>query len=111
IILSPTATGYKKRNDRSCVLKVMTQKQSVLLTGDIEKAAEQALLATVPELIPSSIVVVPHHGSLTSSSFEFVKQVAAQYALFPVGFNNRYGFPKTEILERYRKVGSENIVI
>lgn len=110
-ILNQKNAQAKNRNDRSCVLKVMTQKQSVLLTGDIEKGAEQLLLATQPKLLPSSLIVVPHHGSLTSSSREFVKQVNAKYAVYPVGMGNHYGFPKSEILKRYAQQGSENIVV
>lgn len=110
-MLNQMGSAAKNRNDRSCVLKVMTQKQSVLLTGDIEKGAEDHLLATSPELLTSTLVVVPHHGSLTSSSIPFVKQVGAKYALYPVGMGNRYGFPKSEILKRYRQFGSENIVV
>lgn len=111
IMLNQAASQAKNRNDRSCVLKVMTRKHSVLLTGDIEKGAEAQLLALTPNLLTSSIIVVPHHGSLTSSSIEFVKQVDAKYALYPVGFGNHYGFPKTDILRRYQENGSHNIDI
>lgn len=111
MMLNQAGSQAKNRNDRSCVLKVMTQKHSVLLTGDIEKGAESQLLALTPDLLASSIIVVPHHGSLTSSSIEFVKQVGAKYALYPVGFGNRYGFPKTDILRRYQDYGSRNIVV
>lgn len=110
-MLNQANLAAKNRNDRSCVLKIMTQKQSVLLTGDIEKGAEAELLQTVPELLTSSIIVVPHHGSLTSSSLEFVKQVGAKYAIYPVGFGNRYGFPKMDVLSRYRESGAENILV
>ncbi len=111
LMLNQANANAKNRNDRSCVLKVMTQNQSILLTGDIEKGAEQSLLATHPELLHSSIIVVPHHGSLTSSSKEFVKQVNAKYALYPVGMGNHYGFPKGDIVKRYAEQGSENIVV
>jgi competence protein ComEC len=110
-MLNQANAAAKNRNDRSCVLKVMTQNQSILLTGDIEKGAEQSLLTTSPELLNSSIILVPHHGSLTSSSKEFVKRVNAKYALYPVGMGNRYGFPKSDILKRYAAQGSENIVV
>ncbi|MGE3317657.1 MAG: DNA internalization-related competence protein ComEC/Rec2, partial [Candidatus Berkiella sp.] len=110
-MLNQANANAKNRNDRSCVLKVMTRKQSVLLTGDIEKGAEAHLVQTVPDLLTSSIIVVPHHGSLTSSSPEFVKQVDAQYAIYPVGLGNHYGFPKMDVLKRYREQGAQNIVV
>lgn len=110
-ILSPSQVSQKKRNDRSCVLKVTTQKQSVLLTGDIEKSAEQQLIKENAGSLSSSIVIVPHHGSLTSSSFEFIEHVAAEYAVFPVGFGNHYGFPKAEILARYQSNGAKNLIV
>ena len=54
-----------------------------------------------PKALHADILVVPHHGSLTSSSEDFVRTVAPRYALFPVGYRNRYGFPKPAIVERY----------
>lgn len=99
----------KKRNDHSCVLKVWTPHHSILLTGDIERSAERKLLESAPQLLRSDILVVPHHGSLSSSSDEFVRQVSPQYALYPVGLGNHYGFPKSQILQRYAAQGSQNL--
>ncbi|MBS0289446.1 MAG: DNA internalization-related competence protein ComEC/Rec2 [Proteobacteria bacterium] len=102
---------YKKRNNISCVLKVTTGDQSVLLTGDIEKGAESLLLKRSKADLKSTVLVVPHHGSLTSSSEEFIKAVSPKYALFPVGMNNRYGFPKQTILARYQAMGVKNLIV
>ena len=66
----------------------------MLLPGDIEILSEKFLLADGPRQLRSDILVVPHHGSATSSSPEFVNTVAPRYALFPVGYRNRFGFPK-----------------
>jgi competence protein ComEC len=51
-------------------------------------------------------VVVPHHGSRTSSSAELVNAVRARYALVSAGYNNRYGFPDAEVSERWRRSGA-----
>jgi len=102
--------NIKNRNNRSCVLKVETAHHTLLLTGDIEVGAEKALVASAQNL-QSTIVVVPHHGSLTSSSQEFIQAVRPKYALFPVGVANRYGFPKQAVLKRYEEVGAINLLV
>lgn len=109
--LFPTPHQEKKRNNLSCVLKVSTPFHSVLLTGDIEQGREKRLLTAFSRDLKSDVVVVPHHGSLTSSSLEFVKAMAPRYAVYAVGFGNRYGFPKQAILHRYQSMGSENLIV
>jgi competence protein ComEC len=74
----------------------------VLLTGDIEQAAEREMIKRLATKLKSDVLVVPHHGSKTSSSTEFVATVSPDIALFPVGYRNRYGFPKAQIVQRYR---------
>jgi competence protein ComEC len=110
-MLGPQSQAVKKRNDRSCVLSIQAGKQSILLTGDIEQSAEKTLMNVFPNQLTTSILVVPHHGSLTSSSVDFVNRVAPQYALYPVGLGNQYGFPKSSIVKRYEEVGSKNLVV
>lgn len=105
---NPTATQTKphtrrlKRNNRSCVLRVQAGEDSVLLSGDIEEVTERGLVARLGERLRSDVLVVPHHGSKTSSSVAFVEAVSPRIALFPVGYRNRYGFPKAEVVQRYR---------
>ncbi len=99
------AVGRQQENNRSCVLRVTTTGGSVLITGDIERPAETYLLVSQPDRLAAEILVVPHHGSRTSSSEAFIDAVAPQFALFPVGYRNRYGFPKEDIAERYRRRG------
>src|SRR6267378_2280607 len=60
-----------------------------------------------PALLPADALLVPHHGSATSSTPEFVKQVAPRHAVFAVGHRNRFGHPREDVLERYREAGSE----
>jgi competence protein ComEC len=96
----------KHRNDLSCVLRVSIGSQHILLTGDIEKTSEQRLLKEHAEKLTASFLVVPHHGSKTSSTPEFVAAVLPDYAVFTVGYRNRYGHPKEEVLQRYADSGA-----
>ena len=93
-------------NDSSCVLKISNGTYSILLSGDIEKASENYLLAN-NLLSPTTIVIAPHHGSLTSSTMNFLTVTRPQYALFPVGYLNRYHFPNPIIVERYKNIGAK----
>lgn len=105
-MLHPTSIFTKKRNDHSCVLKITAGRQSVLLTADIEAKSEQSILENLPEKLPSTIMLVPHHGSRTSSTLEFIRAINPEIAIIPVGYLNQYGHPKPDIVERYKK---ENI--
>jgi competence protein ComEC len=100
------ATAGARANNRSCVLRIAAPGGRVLLTGDIERAAERELVRRSPGLIAVDALLVPHHGSATSSSAEFVKQVAPRYAVFAVGYRNRFGHPREDVLGRYRDAGS-----
>jgi competence protein ComEC len=105
--VAESASGNGARgNNRSCVLRIEAPGGRVLLTGDIERAAERELLRRSPGLLAADALLVPHHGSATSSSPEFVRQVAPRYAVFTVGYRNRFGHPRDEILGRYRDAGS-----
>jgi len=101
-----TAGAGGRANNRSCVLRIAAPGGRVLLTGDIERAAERDLLRRVPDLLPAEALLVPHHGSATSSSAAFVEKVAPRYAIFTVGYRNRFGHPREDVLERYREAGS-----
>lgn len=104
LILNPgerVYVGGREDNNRSCVLRVQAGRHSVLLSGDIERAAESMLAKSLGRKLASDVLVVPHHGSRTSSSLEFLDAVSPTLALFPVGYRNRYGFPKAQIVRRY----------
>ena len=108
-MLGPAANSYLDKthdNNLSCVLRISTGTNSVLLAGDIERAAEWYLLRQHPAQLSASLLVVPHHGSRSSSMQEFVAAVHPRYALFSCGYRNRFGHPHAEILARYRKSGS-----
>jgi len=97
----PVKTGLR-RNDRSCVLQVEAGGQRLLLSGDVEKAAERELVREYGNDLWAEILVAPHHGSKTSSTAAFIDAVSPRYVLFPVGYRNRYGFPHPTVLTRYR---------
>jgi len=105
-VLHPGPGRVWQGNNASCVLRVSNGQQSILLSGDIEAFAERRLVATQGTLLASDVLVTPHHGSKTSSTAGFIKAVNPAYALFPVGYRNRYHFPQTEVLQRYRAHGS-----
>ena len=92
-------------NNRSCVLLIKSTHRS-LLSGDIEADQENRLLSQMSDKLVADILLVPHHGSLTSSTEAFVKQVSPQIVVFTLGRDNRWGFPKKEVVSRYQQVGS-----
>jgi len=103
--LSPSEnTSLRSANDRSCVLKIESSHGSLLLTGDIGKRAENALIERHAADIKSDILVVPHHGSRLSSTLPFVTDVAPSHIVYSVGYRNRFGFPKEETIARYETV-------
>ena len=92
-------------NDASCVLRIVHAGGTILLTGDITRRVERLLTDGIG-LPPTDYVVVPHHGSRTSSSAGLVNAVRARYALVSAGHNNRYGFPHPEVSDRWRRSGA-----
>lgn len=107
-VLHPNAlTGGKAHdNEMSCVLRIGTGKQHILLTGDIAKRSEQRLLKEHEEQLSANLLVVPHHGSASSSSVGFVAAVLPDYTVFTSGYRNRFGHPKADIQQRYADSGA-----
>lgn len=94
-------------NDASCVLRINTRAGRVLLTGDVERAAERALVGTFPgNDLAADVLQVPHHGSATSSTAGFVEKVSPSTAVVSAGYANRWGFPVTEVVERFTGAGA-----
>jgi competence protein ComEC len=104
-ILHPAGNTDLSGNNRSCVLKVSAGESAILLTGDIEAKAEYRILARDREKLAATILVAPHHGSLSSSTEKFIAAVQPEFVLFPVGYRNRFGFPKQDIIRRYQERG------
>ena len=90
-------------NNMSCVLKVSTGKHSILLTGDIEKEAENYLVEKHDIQLKSNLLVAPHHGSKTSSTAMFIEKVDPDIVLFPQGYRNRFNHPSSKIVNRYKE--------
>ena len=109
-ILHPQKENLFKGNNASCVLKVSSKSGSVLLTGDIEKQAEKSLIEHYSNKLHADILVVPHHGSKTSSIMTFISAVSPEYAFIPAGYRNRFGFPKQDIMQRYDTHGVKTFV-
>jgi len=91
-------------NNASVVVKVRTKHQSLILPGDIEEEAEQALLALGSNL-HADILKVPHHGSRTSSSTGFILAVAPKLAIISSGSGNSFGHPHPDVVDRYEHFG------
>jgi competence protein ComEC len=104
--LYPDANSDVSGNDASCVLQVSAGSHRLLLTGDIEGAAEAELLRS-GKLQAVDVVIVPHHGSRTSSSPSFVRALDTDLAIISAGFGNRWGLPHVEVVERWRASGAE----
>ncbi len=105
--LYPPDKIIKKRNDRSCVLRITNGKNTLLFTGDVESLGEKYLVKHEKSLLPATILVVPHHGSKTSSTQAFVNAIHPRYALFPYGYRNKYRFPNAAVVARYKNLGSK----
>lgn len=109
-ILHPALASYGspdiKDNDRSCVLRITSRYGSLMLAGDIERTSELELLNSSPQQLAADVLVVPHHGSKTSSSAEFIAAVHPALAVFTTGYRNRFGHPKKQVVERYQQQGS-----
>jgi hypothetical protein len=80
----------RKTNDLSCVLRVSAGARSMLLTGDIERASEALLVARSPQSLRADVLLVPHHGSKTSSSEEFLAAVGPSMAVIPGGLSQSF---------------------
>ncbi|HEU5284285.1 MAG TPA: DNA internalization-related competence protein ComEC/Rec2, partial [Burkholderiales bacterium] len=111
-MLHPRTEDYNRArsndNDRSCVLRVAAAGGSILLTADIERGAEHMLTERAGDALRSDVLVVPHHGSNTSSTDAFLESVRPSMALIPVGYRNRFGHPAEEVLARYARLGIES---
>lgn len=106
VVLHPAmGTGLKGDNNTSCVLEVSGSGGRALLLGDIERDAERSL-AEAGLLGPSSVVVAAHHGSRTSSTPALVDAVRARHVLFATGYRNRWGFPRPDVVARWRESGA-----
>lgn len=108
-VLHPPAGPYPadaRPNTLSCVLRVEdAQGRSALLTGDIEAPQEQEMVARLGARLRSEVLLVPHHGSRTSSSAAFLAAVQPRVAVMQLGYRNRFGHPHASVLAGYAGAG------
>jgi len=121
-VLHPSAADYERKlkpNALSCVLRVTASHLesrstsdaafqathvSALLVGDIEAAQEQDLLRS-GQALQADWLLVPHHGSATSSTQGFLDAVRPSVAIVQAGYRNRFGHPRPDVLRRYSDLG------
>ena len=103
--LHPGARTFERDNDSSCVLLIAAGEHTLLVTGDVEAEAERDLLAdgAVPK---ADVMIVPHHGSRTSSTPAFVAATSPSWAIYAVGHRNRWNFPHPSVAERWQHAGA-----
>jgi competence protein ComEC len=115
-VLHPQPADYEralKPNALSCVLRVANGAQAALLPGDIEQPQEAALVAAAAtgglaaDALRADWLLVPHHGSKTSSSDAFLAAVQPRLAVVQAGYRNRFGHPAEPVLARYQARGAE----
>ena len=108
--LHPSREDYAdaslKNNNLSCVLRIASAHGSMLLTGDVERAAESLLVAREGTDLRAEVLLAPHHGSRTSSTAEFLAAVRPQWVVVPVGYRNRFGHPRADVLARYAEINA-----
>jgi competence protein ComEC len=109
VVWHPAPAGWERqgvRNDDSIVLELRWRDVSIVLTGDIGRLIEATLSRDIPRA-RLRVIKVPHHGSLTSSSREFIEAMQPRIAVVSAGRANGFGHPVPEVLERYRASGAE----
>lgn len=108
-LLHPTGADYGRRkagtNALSCVLRVRAGGEALLLTGDIEAAQEEALARREPAGLAARWLLVPHHGSKSSTSAALLAATGAEAALISVGYRSRFRHPHPATLERLETAG------
>ena len=108
-IVHPTKGDYadenRKTNDLGCVLKIIAPGGTVLMTADVEKKSELEMIERDSDALKADVLVMPHHGSKTSSTEEFLDAVKPKIALIPVGYRNRFRHPHPDVMARYTERG------
>ncbi len=104
-ILGPVKE-YDDTNDTSIVLRIDYGETSFLFTGDMETGAEQDLMESGAD-VRATVLKAGHHGSDTSTSYQFLREVMPKYTVISVGEGNSYGHPSEEVLSRFRDAGTE----
>lgn len=98
--------SYDEPNDMSLVVRIQYGDTSFLFTGDAEWDSEHDMISNGAEL-SSTLLKVGHHGSASSTSYVFLREIMPQYAVISVGANNSYGHPTDDALSRLRDADVE----
>lgn len=106
-VIHPESNTDWTGNNTSCVLVVESNGGRLLLTGDIESEVEVDLLAGDPVQLKADMALIPHHGSMSSSTVGFIEAVSPDFALSSAGYGNRYGFPRDRVVRRWQAKGAE----
>ena len=104
-VLYPFVEAPGFDNAHSCVVRIEGSGGSVLLTGDIERGAERALVVRSGRRLASDVLVAPHHGSTTSSTRRFLDAVAPSIGLFSASEHGRFRLPHPDVVSRYDRAG------
>lgn len=102
--IQPPSGPGGSNNDRSCVLLVQGERGNLVIGGDISAKVEAKLLDRFPLSLPT-VLLVPHHGSRSSSSEHFIAAVQPSLALVSAGWRSRFGHPHPRVVERYAAAG------
>ena len=105
-ILWPLRGQPYQGNNSSCVLLIRAHGKQFLLAGDIERPVEQRLLALAPIFATIDLLIAPHHGSSSSSTWSWLESILPKNVIFSTGYYNRYHFPHTKVEKRYRDIGA-----
>jgi competence protein ComEC len=103
-ILAPNSSSYQDMNSYSIIIRVVNGSNSLLFTGDAQTDSEKEILAKGYTL-KSDVLKVGHHGSSTSTSPDFLKEVSPKYAVISCGVNNDYGHPNQVTLDKLNNAG------
>ncbi len=100
--------SYKTANDQSCVLRISNAKFTVLLPGDIGKQVERDLLRLGIAKLGANVVLAPHHGSKSSSSWRFIQAISPDTVIYSSGYNNSFNHPNANVMQRYQRQGAKS---
>ncbi len=101
-----TRLDYASENNNSCVLQIIFAETRILLPGDIEREAEIDLVLRYGRQLDSTVLIAPHHGSASSSSYGLLKHARPTYVVFSAGYRNSFNHPNEEVVARYLDFGS-----
>lgn len=106
-LLREQAQVFSDRNSSSCVIRVTLGEGVILLPGDVEASTERYLAARHrnSDVLNATVLIAPHHGSNTSSTYAFIKMVSPEFVLIPVGYTNAFGHPHPDVISRYSRLG------